>query len=201
MEEPCHEDRAAPARERIAAMKRIVISALASLACWANFAWADCCEHCGCQCQCQKTCRLICETKKETKTTYCCECEDFCVPGPSDRCLTYDECGKKKWVYTPTCATVRSRTKLVKKDVTKEVPAYRWVVENLCESCANKSNSEQQQKPAPAAGKDVLIPQRELDPSASDQPADAYQNVAASEGSSRRNSNLGRLLSPIFGQK
>ena len=85
--------------------------------------------------------------------------------------------------------------------MTKEVPAYRWVVENLCESCANKSNSEQQQKPVPAAGKDVLIPQRDLDPSASDQPADGYQNVAASEGSSRADPNLGATVAARFSAK
>jgi hypothetical protein len=177
-------------------MRKIVISALAALACWANFAWADCCEHCGCQCECQKTCRLICETKKVTKVTYGCECEDFCVPGPSDRCTTCDECGKKKFVYTPTCAKVRTRTKLVKKEETKEVPSYRWVVESLCGNCANKCNANPD-----AAPKDVVIPQRGQDSSASTQGADDYQDVAANEGSSRRNSNLGRVLGPIFGQK
>ena len=35
-------------------------------------------------------------TKKVTKTEYECECEDFCVPGPSLRTVCHDECGKKK---------------------------------------------------------------------------------------------------------
>ena len=121
-------------------MKTIAFSALALGLLWTSVAAADCCQHCGCQCECQKVCRLICETKKVTKPEYSCECEDFCVPGASDHCVTYDECGCKKHVFTPNCATVRTRTKLVKKEVTKEVPSYRWVVEKVCPACACKTS-------------------------------------------------------------
>ncbi len=134
-------------------MKTIIFSALAltlALA-WTSRAAADCCEHCGCQCECQKVCRLICETKKVSKVTYGCECEDVCVPGPSDHCVTYDECGCKKHVYTPTCATVRMRKKLVKHEEVKEVPSYRWVVENVCPACTRQTPPSMPAPSAPAA--------------------------------------------------
>ncbi len=148
-------------------MKTIAFSALALALAWTSVAAADCCEHCGCQCECQKVCRLICETKKVAKTTYGCECEDVCVPGPSDHCVTYDECGCKKHVYTPTCATLRTRVKLVKKEEVKEVPSYRWVVENVCPTCAGKKGET---KPAPsdegsASNEPPLMPIADEEPS------------------------------------
>src|SRR5262245_5063790 len=91
----------------------------------------DCCAGCGCAAECCKVCRAVPSTKKVTKVTYECECEDFCVPGKSDHCVNYDECGHKKHIYTPTCAKVRTRTKLIKKETTTEVPTTKWVVENL----------------------------------------------------------------------
>ena len=67
-------------------MKSLICCALVALAYGSSLALAgDCCQHCGCQCACQKVCRLVCETKKVTKVDYDCECEDFCVPGPSER--------------------------------------------------------------------------------------------------------------------
>jgi hypothetical protein len=85
-------------------------------------------------------CRVICETKKVPKVTYSCECEDFCVPGPSERTRVCDCDNCKKWVYTPTCGTVRTRKKLVKHEEMKEVVSYRWVVENMCPACATKTS-------------------------------------------------------------
>jgi hypothetical protein len=96
----------------------------------------DCCQRCGCHSACHKVCRVVCEIKKVPKTEYDCECEEFCVPGKSERCLTYDECGKRQCVYTPVCGQVRTRTKLVKKQVIEEKPSYKWVVEDLCCNCA-----------------------------------------------------------------
>jgi hypothetical protein len=96
------------------------------------------CDDCGSQASCCKVCRCVPSKKKVTKTEYECECEDFCVPGKSSRCKECDECGHKKWVYTPTCAHVRTRKKLVKKDNTKEVCTVKWVVENLCPNCCAK---------------------------------------------------------------
>lgn len=98
------------------------------------------CHHCGRHTNCKKVCRLVCGKKKETKTEYSCEPEDFCVPGPSlKHGFTYecDEHGHKhrKPIWQPTCAKVHTRKKLVKKEVTKEVPDYQWVVEEYCCIC------------------------------------------------------------------
>jgi hypothetical protein len=116
-------------------------------------ALAQCCKHCGCSSDCQKVCRVICEIKKVPKVTFDCECEDFCVPGKSCRTTEYDECGKKKHVYTPGCGTVRTRTKLVKHETFEEKVTYKWVVETLCCGCAERCAAADQNPPtvAPSA--------------------------------------------------
>jgi hypothetical protein len=133
------------------AMIRIVCCTLMLVACGGTAKAGDCCDpcdHCGCQSGCRKVCRLVCETKKVPKVTYSCECEDFCVPGPSNHCVVCDECGNKKHVYTPTCAEVRTRTKLVKHETMEEVPTHKWVVETVCDRCAGQCNADA----APQAG-------------------------------------------------
>jgi hypothetical protein len=97
-----------------------------------------CCDHCGCQSDCHKICRVVCETKKVPKIEYDCECEDFCVPGPSCRTTVCDECGNKKHVYTPGCGEVRTRTKLVKKETMEEKVVYKWVVQTVCGNCESR---------------------------------------------------------------
>jgi len=89
-----------------------------------------------------KICRVICETKKVKEVKYKCECEDFCVPGPSENlgkvCET-DECGKvhHRIQWRPGCAEVYTKTKLIKYEETKEVPSWKWVVEEVpcCAPC------------------------------------------------------------------
>lgn len=109
-----------------------------SPAAWAGHLF---CDQCGCQQNCRKVCKLVCEKKKETTTEYTSECEDFCIPGPSHKCgvrYEHDECGghpHRKIIWQPTCAKVHTRKKLVKKEVTKEVPDYKWVVEEYCCIC------------------------------------------------------------------
>lgn len=118
-------------------MKRLLLVA-AALVLLGRSAWAQCCDHCGCDDGCQKVCRVICEVKKVPKITYDCECEDVCVPGPS-RCTTVcDECGHKQKVFTPTCGKVYTRTKVVKHETFEEKCTYRWVVERLCCGCAQR---------------------------------------------------------------
>jgi hypothetical protein len=113
-----------------------------------------CCDHCGCQSPCQRICRLVCEPKKVDLVCYGCECEEFCIPGPSMRgckhceivCDSCADCAAangpsqqaKKFVWfdwMPGCATIHTRKKLVKKTVTKTVPSYKWVVEDVCRRC------------------------------------------------------------------
>lgn len=118
------------------------------------------CDHCGQVCPCQKTCRLVCETKKVEITCWGCKCEDFCVPGPSKPGCKHcewvcEECHAgcdpdaihtqaKKFVWTewiPGCATMHTRKKLMKKTITKTIPSYKWVVENLCPHCQAHAQS------------------------------------------------------------
>lgn len=110
------------------------------------------CQHCGCQRNCKKVCRLECGKKKETKIEYASECEDFCVPGPSKKCGVKVECDCKgrhrTIIWQPTCAKVYTRKTLVKKEVTKEVPSYKWVVEEYCCVCGQLIKVASQEKPA-----------------------------------------------------
>lgn len=110
---------------------------------WASPAKADegsCCQGCGCQSCCKKVCRLVCETKKIKEPYYCCECEDFCLPGPS-KCCGYREvcepCGKThlEKIWQPSCGHVKTRYHLVKKEVEKEVCVYKCEVVYLCNRC------------------------------------------------------------------
>jgi hypothetical protein len=123
-----------------------------------------CCQDCGCSCQTGKICRLVREKKKVPKVTYTSECEDFCVPGPSKRCGYTCECeddctcglhSHRKTIWEPTCAKVRTRSKLVKKEETKEVDSWKWVVEDLCPKCAaNSKQAKQPDQNTLAAGED-----------------------------------------------
>jgi hypothetical protein len=118
------------------------------------------CDHCGQVCPCQKTCRLVCETKKVEITCWGCKCEDFCIPGPSKPGCKHcewvcEECDAacdpkgvhtqaKKFVWTewvPGCATMHTRKKLMKKTITKTIPSYKWVVEDLCPKCQAHAQS------------------------------------------------------------
>jgi hypothetical protein len=115
------------------------------------------CAHCGCQADCHKVCRLVCEEKKVQVTCWGCKYENMCLPGPStpgcEHCDTLcdepDKSGKgpdcvkpkdfvwKEWI--PGCATIHTKTKLMKKTVTKKVPSFKWVVEDLCQECQAKA--------------------------------------------------------------
>ena len=124
----------------------------------------DCCCQCGDNCGVRKVCRLKEGTKKIEKVCYGCECEDYCLPGKSCRgCLHSEnnceencdcncdcdhghghckECkDQKPWCclewfdWKPSCAEVRTRKKLIKYVVTKEVPSWKWEVEEVCSGC------------------------------------------------------------------
>ena len=118
------------------------------------------CAHCGCQQSCQKICRLVCEEKKVEVVCWGCQCEDFCIPGPSKPgCRKCEEvCGTcqvhsdpkviaapKAFSWTewiPGCSSgIYTKKKLMKKTITKKVPSFKWVVEDLCETCQAKCQS------------------------------------------------------------
>ena len=83
-----------------------------------------CCDHCGCQSCVQRVCRRVCEMKEVKSYEYQCKCEEFCVPTCSHGRCGHD-CG--------TCsAEVRTKKKLLKVEVVKKVPTYKWVVEHVC---------------------------------------------------------------------
>ncbi len=111
----------------------------------------DCCGDgcCDNDCGSGKVCKLVCTTKKVKTICYGCKCEDFCVPGRSERGCTHCEsvgdcgcdtdcCGHApscciKWTeWIPGCATMRTRKKLVKYEAVKEVPSYKWEVVDAC---------------------------------------------------------------------
>ena len=117
----------------------VILTAIATLFVSARVEAGHFCQHCGCQRNCRKVCRLVCETKKESKTEYSSECEDFCIPGPSKKCGVHFHCDcnghHRKIIWQPNCAKVHTRKTLVKEQVSKEVPNYKWVVDEYCCVC------------------------------------------------------------------
>ncbi len=130
--------------------------AVAAIACTATAIRAEegGCAHCGCKRVCRRVCRLVVEEKKVNVTCWGCKAEDFCVPGPSEQGCRHcevcrscppeghagDVCAKPKtfgWTeWIPGCsAKIYTRRKLMRKIVTRNVPSYRWVVEDLCDQC------------------------------------------------------------------
>jgi hypothetical protein len=94
----------------------------------------------------------VCEDKKVDVICWGAKCEEFCVPCHGKRCEEHCEivCAEcdcdpdtptskpKRFIWTewlPTKATMYTRTKLMKKTITKTVPTYKWVVEELCPHC------------------------------------------------------------------
>jgi len=162
----------------------------------------DCskCQHCGCAAECQKTCRLICETKKVPKLTYTCECEEFCVPGPSTRCVECDDCGNKKYTYTPTCAGVRTRKKVVKHETTEEQPSYRWVVEDVCGACAGKCAADKSAvaTKSPAEQSKPNVQQVNYETATREAQKISAPKAASTAADAGLTSQLGRMLKPVF---
>lgn len=94
----------------------------------------EACPRCG-VCL-KKVCRPVCETKEVKEVEWGVACEEFCVPGPSRRVACADDCGRPATQWVPACGQVRTRKKLVKKEVAKQVPSVRWVVETVaCDCC------------------------------------------------------------------
>ncbi len=113
------------------------------------------CKRCGGSAACQQVCRLVCEEKKVEVTCWSWKEEEFCIPGPSkpgskhcEEVCEFCEDGKdsespvtkpKKFVWTewiPGRAKIHTKKELLKRTVTKTIPSYKWVVEDLCEKCA-----------------------------------------------------------------
>ena len=119
-----------------------------------------CCAHCGCK-QPKKTLKLVKEDKKISVTCWGVQEVDFCVNGPSCPGCTHCEtiCKKdpsnkadaivcsesksfqwKDWIPKAN-ASIATKKKLMKKTVTKTIPSFRWVIEDLCDQCKAESNA------------------------------------------------------------
>ncbi len=186
-------------------MKPILFCAVLLVACPTAWAQSCCCDHCGCDSSCRKVCRVVCETKKVPKVTYCCECEDFCVPGPSCRTKVCDECGHHKIIYTPTCGKVLTRKKLVRHEETEEKVVYKWVVETLCCDCCQRCAAADR---AAAEGDPELATRMSQLPSAAEamqvtyeqpQPLDAAAAPEAEAESTERKFDLRRVFGVFTG--
>ncbi len=99
------------------------------------------CARCGVESCClKKCCRPVPIEIDKKEVCYDCKCEDFCVPGRSIKCETKwhkDDCGC--WVenvWKPTCAGVRTRNVMVRKEVTRKTQSSRWEVQHLCAACS-----------------------------------------------------------------
>lgn len=123
----------------------------------AGCACSDPCHGCAAASCCGKRCELQIGTKKVKVTCYDCECEDVCLPGPSRKKCTHrenvcNECGEcdcccghakgphfvwSEWCPNP-CAKVTNVKRLVKREVEKEVPDYKWVVVDCCAGAAGE---------------------------------------------------------------
>jgi hypothetical protein len=116
------------------------------------------CARCGCA-NCCKVCRLVEETKKVPVICWGMKCEDFCQPGPSCRgCKNSEEvCQSTEKDADGPCVApknfvwydwipggskgIATKKKLMKKTVTKTVPSFKWVVEDLCAECEAKTEN------------------------------------------------------------
>jgi len=128
------------------------------------WAYTRCCQLCGCG-SCSKVCRLVCEDKKVTVTCWGVQEEEFCIPGRGvEQCKHCEEvcecqedegevCSRPKlfsWREWQPCGDpeIRTKRKLMRKTVTKKVPTYKWVIQDLCEDCRRAVESGNEPRPA-----------------------------------------------------
>lgn len=96
------------------------------------------CQHCGCCQDVVAVCRPSCDKKEVTETVYEVVCEDFCVPGCSHARKCETDCGECVTVWEPSCGRVRTRQKLVKKEIKHFVPVTKCTVVYLCPKCCGE---------------------------------------------------------------
>ena len=58
------------------------------------------------------------------------------------------KCVRKENWQPSDCAQVRTKHLLVKREVSKEVPAYKWEVQKVCGACAHRCMTEDRMVPA-----------------------------------------------------
>lgn len=130
----------------------------------------DCCHRCGCEQQVRKVCRLVCDTKEVKQTCYSLECEDYCLPGPPQCCCHKASCGECAKCVQPTCGKVRTKAKLVKREITRKVPITRCVVEVLCTGCCQAKQVDVHPQDAAPVAPATLAPETPVNMPAPPQP-------------------------------
>ena len=126
--------------------------ALAGILVQVAHAGQRCCARCGRQSCVVKVCRPVCTTIPVEITCWDCLREDFCVPhrptcggghqGSCDSggCDEQSGCGKPDCgaCAAGRCAEVRTRNRLIRKTVVKQIPVVQWVVEYVCNDCCGR---------------------------------------------------------------
>lgn len=101
------------------------------------------CASCGCS-DLKRTCKVVPDKKKVTETKYVVECEEVCLPGPTqceERLVTDPNCvdGQRyEKVMVPTCDRIVTKKKIKKITTTVEKPGWKCVVETVCTQCGNQ---------------------------------------------------------------
>ena len=121
---------------------------------YCDAAGASTVPNCDCDRGGTKACQVVCEMKEIKKTVWTVECEEFCapLPGCGIRCSDHSSCDTKcddqpcfaaqKSPPCPTCGPLRSRKKLVPKEVSSKVPVYRCVVKDNGHCCDDGADKE-----------------------------------------------------------
>lgn len=122
----------------------------------ADKAPAPACMVCGATCGLTPICVCKPGTKKQPKVEFSTECEPFCVPGCSSRPWPFGSHHAARGGCTSCCdepcrcpGRVRSRKKLTKETVDKEVPVIDRSVGYLCCGCAGERPTSCSEPPAP----------------------------------------------------
>jgi hypothetical protein len=113
-----------------------------------------CCDRCGCNAVCvEKACQVVCEMKKEKKTCWQVECQEFGTLMPA--CPRHKSCGDC-CPPPPRCGRCICAKKLVKREYEVEKPVYKCVVLHLCPQCCcgesvDASKAAPKASPTPAS--------------------------------------------------
>ncbi|MBI1900213.1 MAG: hypothetical protein HYS13_03730 [Planctomycetia bacterium] len=127
-------------------------------------------DDCGCA-DCQLVCKLVCTWRTVEVTCYGYKCEDFCMPGPSEKCQEHcepiDKCDllcHLRWTeWCPDCAAPYHRKKLTKYVVKRDVPSYKWVVVPACQCAAPAPGTHAKRAPRDAEpGDEFPVTEAEL---------------------------------------
>ena len=104
------------------------------------------CTGCGCR-ELKRVCKVVPDIKKVTETRYVVECEEVCLPGPTqceERLVTDPACidlPRFETVRIPTCDRIVVKKKLKKISTTVDKAGWKCVVETVCSQCGCQCGS------------------------------------------------------------